>query len=517
MTLTAGQLDSTLQALLDAQILERVTNRPDRYQFHHELLREIAYEIQPPSWRRNVHSRLSDALTREEPGDWLLVALHFERAERYEEAAHAYRQTAEEARRRGALQEARSHLARAIDLVQPLRADAAHVDLEVDLRLRRGFLAMSLDGAGSSDASADYDRCLELAASDPGGDAMVSTLMSLFAYQTGRADLESARRTLTTLRSGLVGPRSVFRPINRAGFGLVDWLAGHFSSALENLTDARAKVAEIGEQADMSPMWFVPQDARATMHLYLAVSRFMASDIKGADASLAESRGVSEPQDFPQGPWGIDYVLWLGSWMWIESGRVDDARAAIEELCASSASHGFTAWQLIGATQTATLEAVVTLRSGESDSAALAAQANGLSGFVELWKALGLQVFLPFYLTTCGALLAASRDPDGARRRYEESLELAARTGMRFYDAETTRRLAHLASEPEAKVASLRDALELARAQAARPFELRTALDLHAALGEDARSPLQLAMAAFPEDARTTDLETARSRISAPR
>jgi hypothetical protein len=144
----------------------------------------------------------------------------------------------------------------------------------------------------------------------------------------------------------------------------------------------------------------------------------------------------------------------------------------------------------------------------------LAAHANGLSSFIELWKALGVHIFLPFYITTCGALLAASGDPDGARQRYEESLEFAAQTGMRFYDAETARRLAHLASEPEAKAAALGDALELARSQGARPFELRIALDLHELLGEQARPALELAMAAFPEDATTIDLEQARARMS---
>ena len=52
ITLPAGELDSTLQSLVDAQILEPVAGRPGRYQFRHELLREVAYEIQPPSWRR---------------------------------------------------------------------------------------------------------------------------------------------------------------------------------------------------------------------------------------------------------------------------------------------------------------------------------------------------------------------------------------------------------------------------------------------------------------------------------
>ena len=57
---------------------------------------------------------------RDEPGDWHVLASHFERAERYHEAAEAYQNTAEWARRRGALDEARAHLTRAIELVEPL-------------------------------------------------------------------------------------------------------------------------------------------------------------------------------------------------------------------------------------------------------------------------------------------------------------------------------------------------------------------------------------------------------------
>jgi hypothetical protein len=193
---------------------------------------------------------------------------------------------------------------------------------------------------------------------------------------------------------------------------------------------------------------------------------------------------------------------------------LDEASAALENLRTSSAWHGFANWQLIGATHVAAFEAVAALRSGESDTAALTEQANSLSGFIEFWKALELRVFLPFYLTTCGALLAASGDADGALRRYDESLQLAAETGMRFYDAETARRVAHLAPEPESKIAGLREALELARSQAARPFELRIALDLHELIGDDARSSLELAMSAYPADAATIDLERARPRAS---
>jgi class 3 adenylate cyclase len=508
LPLAPEELDSTLQALVGAQILQPVGGRPDRYQFRHELLREVAYELQPPSWRRKVHSRLSDVMTREEPGDWRLVASHFERAERYVEAAHAYGQTAEAARRRGALVEARAHLARAVELVQGLPPDEAR-ELEVDLRLRHGFLAMSLEGACSADAAEDYERCLELTAADPSGDAMFGTLNSLFAYHLSRAELERARETATMLRSVLAGERSYYRPLNLAGFGLLDLFEGRCENAMEILMDARAKHGELGDPHDLSQTWFVPHDAGAAMEVFLAIARFMASDVAGAEESLACSRAVSEQLEFPQGPWSIAYTHWIGSWMWIESGRLDAADAAVQELQLSSELHGFATWQLIAATQAATLAGVVALAGASPDTTELAQHASALGAFIELWKALGLRIFLPFYLTTCGAMLAAAGDAAGARQRYEESLQLAAETGMRFYDAETARRIAHLAPEQDARVVGLLSALQLARSQAARPFELRVALDLHGLLGEDARPSLELAMAPFPADASTAELERA--------
>ncbi len=63
--------------------------------------------------------------------------------------------------------------------------------------------------------------------------------------------------------------------------------------------------------------------------------------------------------------------------------------------------------------------------------------------------------------------------------RYEESLQLAAETGMRFYDAETLRRLAQLAPDREEMVAGAARRARPGRSQGARPFELRIAHDLH--------------------------------------
>jgi hypothetical protein len=84
---------------------------------------------------------------------------------------------------------------------------------------------------------------------------------------------------------------------------------------------------------------------------------------------------------------------------------------------------------------------------------------------------------------------------------------------MRFYDAETMRRVAHLERNRDQTVSRLRAALELARSQGARPFELRIALDLHELLGSDIAVLLEQAMRPFSDASRTADLEDARARI----
>jgi hypothetical protein len=116
-------------------------------------------------------------------------------------------------------------------------------------------------------------------------------------------------------------------------------------------------------------------------------------------------------------------------------------------------------------------------------------------------------------VTTQGALLAGAGRTDAAHARYRDSLALAASTGMRFYDAETKRLQARLCSDEDATVSELHAALELARSQGARPFELRIALDLHELLGSDGDPVLKQATCAFPKDASFADLEVARSRV----
>jgi tetratricopeptide (TPR) repeat protein len=259
---------------------------------------------------------------------------------------------------------------------------------------------------------------------------------------------------------------------------MIDWFSGNFDRSAAKLTEATEMLANPEREETISHLWFVPSDATAGIHSHHALARFMVGDVGGAEESFERSMARCNRLEFPQGPWSAAYAEWLASWMWIEAGQLHRAEGLVDRINSSCARHGFDNWELIGATHMAALEGARLLRSDSDDARALADRGESVANMIQLWEALGLRVFLTFYMTTAGALFAAAGDRDQARQHYDDALALADQTGMHFYDAETNRRIAQLESEPDAQIAGLRKALEIARSQGARPFEMRLSREL---------------------------------------
>jgi class 3 adenylate cyclase len=506
-----AELDTELEALVEANVLTVPdAGRDDgaRYRFRHELLREVAAELLPPSRRQQVHARVADELAPRMdgrgPGDWLVLASHLEQAGRAAEAVTAYARAADHARLQGALAHARNHLNRALDNVDRLPAGRTRLEQEVDLRLRRGFLAMSTEGAGSAEAVADYARCLELAMVDVKGDEMISTLISLWAHYLARADLARCHQVLDTLHASLSGDRAGLLAINLGGLAMLAWFEGDVAEARTGLTDAIAALPP--EDRGVEQVWLVPNDPEAAMHTHLALAHGLAGDTRSADAALASGQQLTSALAFPQGPWSEAYRLWLGSWLLAEEGRYGEALSSANDLAALGERSGFDTWIMIAVTQHAAVSAL----SQPTDAVVHAAT---LGAYLNLWEAAGLRVFVSYYLTVMARALLVAGDRVGARARCREAQALASRSGMRFYEPETARVLA-LATESDAAAESvLHDALALARRQGARLFELRIALDLVDRQGAAAHDLLSGAVDGFPADARLADLDRARQRL----
>jgi len=476
-----SDLEAALRALLGGLILERALEGDERYRFRHELLRDVAYDLQPPSRRRELHRRVAAALTHTavaaDAVDWHVVASHHEAAGQVPEAVAAYQRAADGARRRGALGAALALLSRAVELAGELPDDPAGRSLEVGLRLRRGFLASSVGGNASPDVVHDYERCLELALDDIRGDEMFSTLIALYGHYMVRGDLVRALQVAEMLREGLAGGRELWRPDNDAAFGTVAWFGGDFPTALERLEAAVSGIADREALPDYGSVWFMHSDALAAAHMGLALARFMRGDASGAHEQMDAARRRCSAVEFPRGPFTAALAEMYTFWMLSEIGDLDGAVAATAAVTDIAGRHGFDAWALVAATLQAMAGGSLALETGPVDRAAVAAHAQAVEGFASAWRLVDLGLFLPFVITSAGRLRAAAGDVEAAAAHYDEVLELSSTRGLHFYDAEVMRLRAQLMPD-DAATALLQDALSLARAQGAVPFQRRIAGDL---------------------------------------
>jgi tetratricopeptide (TPR) repeat protein len=513
--LDPDDLAEALTALLGALILERAGTEEPRYRFRHELVRAVAYDLQPPSRRRDLHGRVADALLSGSVDgvavDWAVVGAHFETAGRALDAAEAFERASTLARARGALAEARTLLTRAIEIVAeaPEQLD----EREANLRLRRGFLAVSLEGNSSAEAAADYERCLELSIGAVESDTMFSTLCALWSYYTSRGELDRAQELIDVLHASSSRRAGAKGFVTASGGALVATYRGNYAEALARCEESIAWGGLFENETAYASWWFVPLDPVLTAHTMLGMARLVTGDSDGAWTQMSAARRVAAALAFPQGAFSLAAHLSFEVVLRAEVGELDAASISLDELGEVSERHGFDQWSIVAMTQRTMLSGLQALRGDADDRATvLSGAAASIGGNLMMWKMVDTWVFVPYYTTMQGVFHAGAGETDLADAVFAESLAIAERTGMRFYDAETLRLRAALRTEPEAKAAGLVEAIELARSQTAALYEVRAAVDLADLTGDT--EPIRSALGRFQPNASYPELGAARARLS---
>jgi class 3 adenylate cyclase len=506
-------VDQAIQQLVHGRVLEPLDQHT--WRFRHELLREVAAELSPPTLRRRLHSRVADALvsaTADGNPDWPLIARHYERAERYAEAASGYAQASANARQRGALTEALTYLNHAVSKAERSAAGPDRDRLETALRLGRAFLAQAAEGVFSPNAAADFERCLQLCSSDLQDDDLLSTVMSLYPYYTMRADLDRAQRLVESIRASLTGPRKSFLPINDFAFGMLAWYRGEFDYARTKMETAAQTLTEEGTRA-LDAMLFMPNDPTAGLYTHLALTRCFDGDLAGAEAELRRAERRCGHLPFPKGAFSLAYARQIEVLIRIEAGQLERAADVANELGCTGEQHGFDSWALVGTAQHATVSALTALAENDGDAAALAPHIATITAFLDTWRALGVIALITFYDAVLARLLTAAGQPDEARTRLQAALDLADQTRMHFYDSELMRLRAFTTDDTELRRTDLRGALDLARSQDARIFELRAATDYFELSEDAARQGLIETLGRFPKDSTWPGLTCARKLL----
>jgi class 3 adenylate cyclase/tetratricopeptide (TPR) repeat protein len=503
----AEDVDDVVTELVRARVLER--RGSDGWRFRHELLREVAVELAPPSLRRDLHARaacaLVDAASAVEP-DWRMVAGHYEQALQCDDAVDAYQKASVNARRRGAIQEALACLTNALNQLTGCAEGAARDRNEIAIRLERGVLAAAAQG---SVGPADFERCLALASTGNYQDELFTTLTALIGYYLPRAQLRQAHELLDSLSARITKDRPWSDPAIASSLGTVTWLEGDFTVAREHLLRALADRSAADPRV-LESAWWVVVDPISSAHIFLALTHMVCGDLDSADAQLAESVRRCDTLEFPQNAHNRAHTYFMEIWVRLESGQISQAATLVAELRRQSEQSGLDLWRLVGAAQNATAKGLAALSAG-ADAATLAARAERIAQIVDGSRLLNLNSYLTFHDAIVGRLLVAAGRPEKARERLEMALRHAEETGMRFQDAELMRLRAHTFTDPQERRHALAAALELARHQGATLFELRCLLDSFDLLGDGDRSELADVCRRFRGDARWP--EFARSQL----
>jgi tetratricopeptide (TPR) repeat protein len=509
----AKDVDYVVNELVGARVLER--RGTDGWRFRHELLREVAAELPPPSLSRDLHARaaraLVDAAAAVEP-DWRVVASHFEQAQQYDEAVAAYQKASVNARRRGAIHEAMACLANALSQLTSCAAGSARDRREIAIRLERGFLAGAMQGSQTGSGPADFERCLALASTGNYQDELLSTLTALIGYYVPRAELRRAHELLDSLSARITSDQPWSHPVIASSLGSVIWLEGDFTAARGHLLQALADRAA-ADPAVLDSAWRVPVDPISAAHNFLALTHTLCGDLDRANAELAESVRRCDGLGFPQNAHNRAHTYFMQVWVRLESGQISEAATLVAELRQLSEQSGLDLWQWVGRTEHATVKALAALGAG-ADAATLTVRAENLAQRVDGSRLLHLNSYLTFHDAVIGRLLIAAGQPDKARERLEMALRHAQETGMHFHDAELLRARAHTFTDMQERRNALAAALDFARHQGATLFELRCLIDYFDLLDDGDRSELADAVRRFPGDARWPEFARAQRILS---
>lgn len=506
-------LDDVIRQMVDGQILAPVEE--DCWRFRHELLRDVAAEISPPSHRRRFHGKIADALSAAAATgnpDWTLIAHHYHRAERYIEASTSYAQASAGAWHRGALIEAQNYLTAAIDQINLAIDDPARDQLEVGLRLRRALLIQAAEGVASPNAATDFERCLNLCDNDLKDDQLFATVMSLYPYYAMRADLDRTERLVKSIRSSLTGPRAQFMPINDVALGMLAWYRGDFGPARSKFDLAAVTLTESAER-ELESLLFMPNDASAGLFTHRAMSRCLDGDLDGAEADLTRADTRSAALPFPKGAFSQCYSKQLEVLIRLEAGQVDTAARVAADLASLGQQHGFDSWAMVGAAQHASASSLQAMSAGASP-AELTPYIGVITAFVDACRMMGCIALITFYDAVIARLLIATGALEEARHRLQVGLDVADATGMHFYDAELLRLRARTTRGAELQRKDVMCAYELARRQDCRLFELRSAIDLFELDGPSSSEFLTSAVSRFKGGDLWPELSRARALMT---
>jgi predicted ATPase/DNA-binding SARP family transcriptional activator len=516
----SGQLDRRHRLVSAQGVLRRDPalsgtkggQRLSLYRFRHILFQRYLYSSLDPVERSHLHQAVGTALealygegTEEIAAIAVQLARHFQEAGIAEKAVGYLRQAGERAVRMSAHEEAIAHFTRGLELLEALPDTPERARRELPLQLALGVSLQATRGYGVPEAGHAFARARELCrqvGETPQLFPVLALLLIFYSIQGEHQTGHEIAEQLLNLAERAEDPLLV---------AIAHWQLGVQLLFMGELTEAQAHLEQM-------IAFYDPQQHQALAFLYgldpgvmtLSVMSWMLwalgypeQALKRSREALALAQELSHPLSLALAQVYVGTLhAFCRDWQTVQE---------LAEACVRlSTEQGLPYWITGG------------LACG---GWALAEQGQTEKGIAQIHQsitglqAMGAELLVPFVRTVLAEVYGKAGRAEEGLVASAEALAIVDRTKERWYEAEVHRLQGELlrmqGADPAKVEACFRQAIEVARQQQAKSWELRAVMSLcrlwqEQGKREEARQMLAGIYGWFTEGFDTPDLKEAR-------
>jgi class 3 adenylate cyclase/predicted ATPase len=469
-----ARLSKGLEELVAAGLVFRRGLPPEAiYTFKHALVQEIAYASLLKSRRQRVHRRIAetvrDQLPEQAHAQPEIVAHHFTQAGVPAPAVEWWGEAGDLALRRSAYAEAIAHLEQAIRMADGLGKGPDQRRSRLRLQVTYGNALRVARGFGVVETQSAFAVARDLAADIEDVSERFPAYYGLWSGSFLRGDLAPMQEVAAAfLRDVQSRPASPEAAIAHRICGMTRWFEGNFVAARKHLEQALAIYDAV---RDRDLVFRFGQDVASPAMVYLAMVLWPLGLLECAGSLHEEAvQHALRTKHVPTISYAYAHAVIF------EMIRRDRVRVAphLESLLGVAREHAMPLFIAFGTFQDGWTQA---------NSADREAGIEKMHEGIRLLRLQLLGTFMPLFMTLLAETELEAGRPGAGLAILDEQLATIERTGQRWYLAELHRARGEilLRCQPrdttEAEAAFAR-AIDIARGQSARLFELQAAVSL---------------------------------------
>jgi class 3 adenylate cyclase/predicted ATPase len=467
-------LHKELRRLVESELLyQRGLPPQSTYVFKHALIQDTAYESLLKSARQQYHQRIAHVLEEQFPETTQtqpeLLAHHCTEAGLTEQAVHYWYRAGQKAIERSAHVEAISHLTKGLALLKTLPETPQRLQREVDMHIALGASLLATKGYAAPKVGETYTYARQLCQPLEDPQRLFPALRGLWHYYNVRADYQTAHtlgEQLLTLAQQAQDPAMLLAAHRALGTTLM--LLGAAVSAQTHFTQG---IALYDPQQHRSSMFLHGEDAGVMCHCYAAWTLWLLG--YPSQGLVRRQEAVTLAQQSAH-PFSLSVAFVVAAMFHAFRREVRFTQAHAEAAMRLGMEQGFLLWTARGAI----LRGWTLAHQGQAQEG-IEQMHQGLRAH----RATGAESLRPYYLALLAEAHGMQGEPEEGLTVLTEALTRVDTTGERWYESEIYRLkgalLLQQSSDHYAEAEScFHHALEIARHQQAKSFELRTATSL---------------------------------------